>query len=237
MKLHMACLASTSCDQTINVMGKKKEIKERIQHSAFNWWSWLNTLTVSLCWATSCSPLAAAGEAAATNIILCFKPNILSLLRDWEDIFEISLIGGKWDLSLISEEMFSEGATISFGHQILELRLFGCLTLMRCYKANLPTLEAPGVHTGVCFCSTNYYYTQSDHFIIVVYRKTVLVSEGRGYNDAIEILGSTKEQQPQIIKDLVFGFSHPHAIIGTWDSFSVLPDTSTVFRNLQMQEK
>lgn len=119
-------------------------------------------------------------------------------------------------MSLISDEMFSEGAAISFGHQILELRLFSCLTLMRCYKANLPTLEAPGVHTGVYFCSTtHYYYTQSDHFIIVVYRKTVLVSEERGYNDAIEILGSTKEQQPQIIKDLVFGFSHPHAIIRT----------------------
>lgn len=87
---------------------------------------------------------------------------------------------------------------------------------MRCYKANLPTLEAPGVHTGVYFCNTtHYYYTQSDHFIIVVYRKTVLVSEERGYNDAIEILGSTKEQQPQIIKDLVFGFPHPHAIVRT----------------------
>lgn len=72
------------------------------------------------------------------------------------------------------------------------------------------------MYTVAYICSTaHYYYTQSDHFIRVVYRKTVLVSEERGYNDAVEILGSTKELQTQMIKDLVLGFPHPDAIVMT----------------------
>lgn len=96
------------------------------------------------------------------------------------------------------------------------------------------------MYTSAYICNSAYYYcTQSNNFIIVVYKlekSQCWYQKERGYRDETGILGNTEELHPNWLK-IWYSVSTPEFNCFDLQFYAVLPDTKLAFRDLQVKKK